>query len=83
MMTSAQLKALRRRQAKAASERAARTLRRYELLAAEADELGLLNEAIFYANKVSYWKERIAIVSDPKFHAMRAGERRDRERSKG
>lgn len=77
-MTSRQLKALRRRQAKLAGERAERQMRRHDRLMVEADDLGLINEAIFHANKAAYWKERMMVVSDPSFHAIRAGEHRRR-----
>lgn len=70
-MTSRQLKALRRRQAREAVDQCAYWLHRHEVAALAADQAGLLNEAIFHTGKAAYWRLRSATVADPQFNATK------------
>lgn len=75
-MTSRQFKALRRRQASDAATRADRHIARHERMAAEADDAGLLNEAIYHAGKAEHWREQRALVACPQHHALARKARR-------
>lgn len=75
-MRSRQLKALRKRQMAAALARIDARIARFDQRATDADDAGLLNEAIHFAGKATFWRDRRVLIADPAYHARLCARRR-------